>query len=44
MVFFILIAVFSFMNVLAGANIDIYGHLGGFVIGVPLGVLFIRTE
>ena len=44
MVFFILIGVFSLMNVLAGANIDIYGHLGGLIIGLPLGVLFLRTE
>ena len=42
--FFILIAVFSVMNLLAGANIDIFGHIGGFIAGVPLGVLFLKSE
>ena len=44
MVFFILIGVFSVMNVMAASNIDIYGHLGGLITGVPLGVLFLKTE
>ena len=44
LVFFILIGVFSVMNILAASNIDVYGHLGGFIVGVPLGVLFLRSE
>ena len=44
LVFLVLIALFSVMNVLAGANVDIWGHVGGFVIGAPLGVLFLRAE
>ena len=44
LVFFILIGVFSVMNVMAGSNIDIYGHLGGLITGVPLGVLYLRTD
>lgn len=39
-----MIAIFSAMNILAGANIDIYGHLGGLVTGVPLGFLLLRGE
>ena len=44
LVFFILIGAFSVMNILSGANIDIYGHLGGFITGVPLGILYLRAE
>ena len=44
LVFLILIAVFSAMNILMGGNIDIYGHLGGLITGVPLGFLLLRGE
>ena len=44
MVFFILIGVFSVMNVLSGSNIDLYGHLGGLITGLPLGILCLKSE
>ena len=44
LVFLILIAAFSVMNFLAANNIDIYGHLGGFLAGLPLGVRYLKSE
>mgnify|MGYP001626831126 CR=1 FL=1 len=42
LVFLVLIAVFSLMNFLSSSNIDLWGHLGGFLAGVPLGVLLLK--
>ena len=43
LVLLILIGVFSLMNFLSASNIDMWGHLGGFLTGVPLAVLYLKT-
>ena len=42
--FLIAIGVLSVLNVLVAQNIDAWGHLGGFITGLPLGVLLIKPS
>ena len=44
LIFFIVLFVFSFMNAFSSATIDIYSHLGGFIVGLPMGALFLQTK
>ena len=44
MIFFFILFVFSFMNAMSSGTIDIYSHAGGFLVGMPLGALFLKTE
>ena len=40
--FFILIGIFTVMNVFSAASVDFYCHIGGFVTGAPLAILYLR--
>lgn len=44
MIFFgIMISFALFNGILSrGSNIDSWGHLGGFIIGLPLGIIFLE--
>mmetsp|Transcript_9297 Transcript_9297/g.12646 ORF Transcript_9297/g.12646 Transcript_9297/m.12646 type:complete len:241 (+) Transcript_9297:192-914(+) len=44
LVFIIVIGVFSILNVFLSRSIDAWGHLGGFITGVPLGVLMLKPS
>jgi len=44
LVFLIVIGFFSLMNVLISQNIDAWGHLGGLIAGLPLGILMLKPQ
>ena len=44
LVFLIVIGVFSIMNVFISKSIDAWGHLGGFITGLPLGILLLKSQ
>ena len=44
LVFLIVIGVFSIMNVFIAKSIDAWGHLGGFITGLPLGILLLKPS
>ena len=44
MIFFVILFVFSLMNAMSSGTIDIYSHAGGFLVGMPLGALFLKTN
>ena len=43
-VIFLILSVFSFMNSASSGTIDIYSHIGGFLVGIPLGTIFLRVR
>ena len=43
MTIFIILFMFSLLNAGSSGTIDIYSHLGGLIVGAPLGVLFLKT-
>ena len=44
LVFLIVIGVLSLLNVFIAKNIDAWGHLGGFITGLPLGILLLKPS
>ena len=44
LIIFVLIFLFSLMNAMSSGTIDIYSHVGGFIVGLPMGVLFLRVK
>ena len=42
LIVFVVLFMFSLMNAASSGTIDIYAHIGGFLVGLPLGILFLR--
>ena len=42
--FFAILFMFSMMNAMSSDAIDIWTHLGGFAVGVPMGALYLRVD
>jgi membrane associated rhomboid family serine protease len=43
LIIFIVLFMFSLMNAASSGTIDIYSHVGGFIVGIPMGILFLRV-
>ena len=42
--FFTMLFMFSLMNAAASNQIDMWSHLGGFAVGIPMGALYLRAD
>ena len=44
MVFFGLLIIFGLMNAASSDQIDIWSHLGGLAVGIPMAASYLRTN
>ena len=44
LIFFVMLFGFSLINGMSSDAIDIWSHLGGFAVGVPMGALYLRIN